>query len=87
MGHFRELCKEVESHNWPTPHQMPEAWAVLASKALKKTPAFKFCSEISDDEWGWVRQAVRDAIKSGNTGALDAMAKEFASKTEGDPFA
>lgn len=55
--HLSALCKEATANGWPTPEQAPAEWLALYS-ALYGEAARSSLGEISEDDWGQVRQDV-----------------------------
>lgn len=65
--HLSALCKEMKERGWPTPEEKPGPWLTMVSKYFKLASPKAALSEHSDDEWGEVRQAMRDMTECPST--------------------
>lgn len=60
-SHLGELTKESAAKGWPTPEQKPAAWLGMLHGFLKKSgDVWPTLAGPSDDEWGELRQVLKD---------------------------
>lgn len=52
--HFAALCQECQAKGWPSPEQNATVWLSKLSEVLGRELAS--LSQVSDDEWGEIRQ-------------------------------
>lgn len=58
--HFGQLCLECQAKGWPSPDQATPEWLTMIAGAFKH-PVRASLRDYSEDEWGAVREALKQA--------------------------